>query len=1012
MADKKAREPEHKDRDQSQPQEGAPRLPDGQAPQQPDEGPARQAVVLGADQYDQSAIERSAPEPSGEQPPEEDLDPSLALDRDQYDQNAIRRDGIQRPDVPEPEDALGRTAALKRDQYSQSDINQPSAETASTMARRNEPTTRSRGNQKPDAETAFTRMPTVDRTEESVLIVQEPSVRVLIGDRGGPAPVRRVEGKEPPAEEASTPEPATRVNQAPVANADRGEGRADSQFEIDVLANDTDANTDDGPANFTLDRVAIISVDGDVETGRGQANIVNNQLQFVPGEDFDALAEGEKATVVVRYTMSDRFGGSSESSVTLTITGSNDAPFVSQAIASAADADDASYTIDLLSHAGDLDTSDTLSVQDVSVQLVSGDSSGIRISGNQMAVDPSAYAYLENNEQAVIEYRFTVEDDKGGTVDQVATITMTGTNDIPVAAADVGNASENQVLMLDVLANDTDADAEDHYGTLNLDRAEIVDSNGDSLTGQGSVTIANRQLRFEPGTDFDYLATGETATVTVRYEISDRAGATSEATATITVTGTNDDPVATADIATGHENQILTIDVLANDTDVDHNDAPSNFSLDSVQIVDGDGNPLSGQGTVSVVNNQLQFVPGSDFDNLASGESTTVTVRYVMSDNKGAESTSTATITVTGTNDDPVASADTATGHENQILTIDVLANDTDVDHNDGPSNFSLDSVQIVDGDGNPLNGQGTVSVVNNQLQFVPGSDIDSLANAESTTVTVRYVMSDNEGAESTSTATITVTGTNDAPVASADTHTGHENETLTIDVLANDTDVDHNDGPSNFSLDSVQIVDGDGNPLTGQGTVSVVNNQLQFVPGSDFDSLANGESTTVTVRYVMSDDEGATSESTATITVTGTNDAPVASADTHTGHENETLTIDVLANDTDVDHNDGPSNYSLDSVQIVDGDGNPLTGQGTVSVVNNQLQFVPGSDFDSLANGESTTVTVRYVMSDNEGAESTATVTITITGTNDKPTAAVESISATEDGAAVTGNFGATDAD
>ncbi|GFR71584.1 delta-60 repeat domain-containing protein, partial [Elysia marginata] len=480
-------------------------------------------------------------------------------------------------------------------------------------------------------------------------------------------------------------------------------------------------------------------------------------------------------------------------------------------------------------------------------------------------------------------------------------------------------------------------------------------------------------LQFVPGSDFDSLANGESTTVTVRYVMSDDEGATSESTATITITGTNDAPVASADTHTGHENETLTIDVLANDTDVDHNDGPSNFSLDSVQIVDGDGNPLSGQGTVSVVNNQLQFVPGSDFDSLANGESTTVTVRYVMSDDEGATSESTATITVTGTNDAP-----------------------------------------IVDGDGNPLSGQGTVSVVNNQLQFVPGSDFDSLASGESTTVSVRYVMSDNEGATSESTATITVTGTNDAPVASADTHTGHENETLTIDVLANDTDVDHNDDTSNFSLDSVQIVDGDGNPLSGQGTASVVNNQLQFVPGSDFDSLASGESTTVTVRYVMSDDEGAESTSTATITVTGTNDAPVATADTHTGHENETLTIDVLANDTDVDHNDDTSNFSLDSVQIVDSDGNPLTGQGTVSVVNNQLQFVPGSDFDSLASGESTTVTVRYVMSDDEGATSESTATITVTGTNDAPVATDNTFTLAEDNSYTFSatDFGFTDVD
>ena len=804
---------------------------------------------------------------------------------------------------------------------------------------------------------------------------------------------------------------------------------------MNVLANDTDVDHNDNVNNFSLDSVQIVDSVGNPVTGQGTVSVVNNQLQFVPGTDFDSLASGDTATVTVRYVMSD---------------------------------------------------------------------------------------------------------DEGAESTSTATITVTGTNDIPVASVDTATGHENETLTIDVLANDTDVDHNDNPANFSLDSVQIVDGNGQPITGQGTVSIVNNQLQFVPGTDFDSLASGDTATVTVRYVMSDDEGAESTSTATITVTGTNDTPVASADIQTGHENQTLTIDVLANDTDVDHNDNPANFSLDSVQIVDGNGNPLSGQGTVSIVNNQLQFVPGTDFDSLASGDTATVTVRYVMSDDEGAESTSTATITVTGTNDTPVASADTQTGHENETLTIDVLANDTDVDHNDNSANFTLDSVEIVDSDGNPVTGQGSVSInasteydasagvfsyatgsnigsdfhradvpssqvsglvltlptgdptlnagetigfrftdengdlitvsnatigqtafanegpnetgvltavgqdqngddvalllkfnensgssptpinrnasffasdelvddrgFNGQdvelplssltpkgLQYSPGNDFDYLAAGETATVSVRYVMSDDEGVESTSTITITVTGTNDAPVASVDTQIGHENQTLTIDVLSNDMDVDHNDNVTNFSLDSVQIVDGDGNPVTGQGMVSVVNNQLQFVPGTDFDSLASGDTATVTVRYVMSDDEGAESTSTATITVTGTNDIPVASVDTATGHENETLTIDVLANDTDVDHNENPANFSLDSVQVVDGNGQPIIGQGTVSIVNNQLQFVPGTDFDSLASGDTATVTVRYVMSDDQGAESTSTATITVTGTNDAPVASAD---------------------
>ena len=45
------------------------------------------------------------------------------------------------------------------------------------------------------------------------------------------------------------------------------------------------------------------------------------------------------------------------------------------------------------------------------------------------------------------------------------------------------------------------------------------------------------------------------------------------------------------------------------------------------------------------------------------------------------------------------------------------------------------------------------------------------------------------------------------------------------------------------------------------------------------------------------------TASSTVTITVTGTNDGPVANPDSDTTSENAILVVDVLANDTDVDN-------------------------------------------------------------------------------------------------------------
>src|SRR5436853_238950 len=126
--------------------------------------------------------------------------------------------------------------------------------------------------------------------------------------------------------------------------------------------------------------------------------------------------------------------------------------------------------------------------------------------------------------------------------------------------------------------------------------------------------------------------------------------------------------------------------------------------------------------------------------------------------------------------------------------------------------------------------------------------------------------MQDEFGAQSSSTVDVTITGTNDGPVAVADVAAGTENQTLTIDVLANDTDVD--DGHA-FTLTSVSAP-------SGQGTASVVGNQVQFHPGTDFDHLAQGVTAHVTLSYAMQDEFGAASSSTVDVTITGTNDGPV----------------------------------------------------------------------------------------------------------------------------------------
>ncbi len=434
------------------------------------------------------------------------------------------------------------------------------------------------------------------------------------------------------------------------------------------------------------------------------------------------------------------------------------------------------------------------------------------------------------------------------------------------------------------------------------------------------------------------LSVGQTRADSFAYVVTDADGDASSATVTVTITGTNDGPIAVVDAAEGSENDTLTIDVLANDTDVDDGHI---FTLVGA-------NAPSGKGSASIVENQLVFTPGSDFDHLAQGATEVVTVNYSMQDEHGTSSSSTATITITGTNDGPVAVADTAAGTEHQIVTIDVLANDTDVDD---PPVFTLVGA-------NAPNGKGSASVVANQLVFTPGTHFDHLAQGATEAVTVNYSMQDVHGTLSSSTATITITGTNDGPVAVADDARIANGQIFALNVLANDTDVD--DGHI-FTLV--------GASLTGKGNVSVSGNQLVIDASTDFTHLSVGVSEVMNVTYSMQDEHGAASSSTATITVVGTNHAPIAMPDSATGTNGQMITLDVLANDTDAD---AGHTFTLTGIDFSDAD---------IRIAGNQLVLLPAGSLADLNGGETEVLSVEYFMQDEHGAYSTSTATFTITG-------------------------------
>jgi len=110
---------------------------------------------------------------------------------------------------------------------------------------------------------------------------------------------------------------------------------------------------------------------------------------------------------------------------------------------------------------------------------------------------------------------------------------------------------------------------------------------------------------------------------------------------------------------------------------------------------------------------------------------------------------------------------------------------------------------------------------------------------------------------------TLNITAVNDAPVAGADVAAAIEDGDIIYDsVDVNDSDVDSTalTYTLNNAIDGL-FIDTDGS--------------YSFDP-ANYDSLAGGASQDFTATYTVTDDFGATSEATLTISVTGVNDAPV----------------------------------------------------------------------------------------------------------------------------------------
>jgi VCBS repeat-containing protein len=594
--------------------------------------------------------------------------------------------------------------------------------------------------------------------------------------------------------------------------------------------------------------------------------------------------------------------------------------------------------------------------------------------------------FLGAGETITLSFDVTVTDDSGALNDsdiQTVTLTITGTNDAPVladttdptAVLEAVDASAQDLSALTGSFSVTDLDVGDTLSAsvvgsptvllggnpftlpagaaaLTAAGAFILNPTSTASTG-GAIAIG---YSYDPGAaNLDFLRAGQSLTITYQVQVGDGLATSAVQGVTFTITGTNDAPVLSGDLAApineGGTYQLTTADL--NFTDLD--DVAANVTFAVAGITNGAlyvngvaGNTFTGaqlaaglvtfqhDGSetltagfqVSVEDgNQDLSAPVAQAFNFTGTPVNDAPVNGVPGAQSVNEDNSLVFSTANG-NPISISDADAGVGTvrvtlsvANGTLTLGSLAGLTFIAGADGSGSFTI---------------EGTQAAINTALQgLIYQGNLNYFGPDSISIVTSDLGNSGSGGALTDSdSVAITVNAVNDAPVASPVTLAAIAEDSgarliTQAELLAGVTDVD---GPP-ATITALSVATGSGMLMSnGNGTWT-------YMP-------ALNDDTSVTFNYTASD-VSLSSSSTATLDITPVNDAPV---NTVAGGQS-------INAGTSLVFSSGTSN----AISISDVDAGSNTVQATLSVTNGTLTLgsTTGLIITSGANGSSS-VTVQ----------------------------------------------------
>ncbi len=398
-----------------------------------------------------------------------------------------------------------------------------------------------------------------------------------------------------------------------------------------------------------------------------------------------ALKVGETRTELFVYTVNDGRGSFIDATITIVITGVNDAPVASADVNNITEDSAVASTGNVLPNDTDVDHNATKTVSGVvagtsgSAPVGSVATGVIGAYGTLTLNADGSYSYVLDNSKPAVQalaagatatdtFTYAITDDQGAIAFTTLSITIHGQNDAPAAVADASSINTGGTTVSGDLTpgtigqdKDVDGDPVTVIGFANANGASGTP--GSSLPGlYGSLQVAADGSHIytidNTNPSVVLLRAGQSMTETYTYTISDGKGGFATSTLTITING-RDDLVAANDSATTNEDTPVTASVAGNDSTM------SGGTLTYAKV----SNPSHGTVVVNA-DGSYTYTPATNY-------SGTDSFTYTVTDAASGESlTRTVNLTVNPVVD-LVAANDRATTYEDTPLTASVAGNDS-----------------------------------------------------------------------------------------------------------------------------------------------------------------------------------------------------------------------------------------------------------------------------------------------------------------------------------------------